>query len=65
MNVAVKFFRDCVSGIVIRQKFQFCLLCWFARRRSDALKVRFDHGVGNEDWIHACDVDAGEVGGCV
>src|SRR5256885_14144426 len=61
MSVAVKFFRNGVSGIAIRQKLQLCLRTYVARQLSNALQVRFGNGVWNEHGLHAAEIETVDV----
>ena len=57
----MKFFRNCVGDIAVRQKFQFCLLSYVARQLSNTLEVRFDDGVWSEHWVHSTEIESKNV----
>src|SRR5205814_9243399 len=61
VNVAVKFFRNCIGDITVRQKFQFCLFTYVARQPSNTLEVRFRDRVWNEHRLDAAEIESRNI----
>src|SRR5206468_1892808 len=61
MNVAMKFFRDCVGRVLIQKRFQLRLFSWRSRQFSYILQIGRCYRISNEYWFDAGEIESVDV----